>query len=162
MFMSLLAGDSLTTNSVLLRNNLQHSGVPPPPTPPPEVTVSQEPQTRTGLSACELSLDWSASKLLYNQRPIGQSVLVSSTNLGPKTRFLLLSDGCWFVDVGRPLCQEDRSVVYNCCRPSPAQSFSCLNSAGPYFTVSGLRLPQSRGPGSHIHMPQEHGGPVIP
>jgi hypothetical protein len=34
------------------------------------------------------------------RRSVGQSVLVSSTHLGPKTRFLLLSDSCGFVGVG--------------------------------------------------------------
>jgi hypothetical protein len=33
----------------------------------------------------------------------GQSAGLSSTHLGPKTRFLLLSDSCGFVDVGRLL-----------------------------------------------------------
>jgi hypothetical protein len=42
----------------------------------------------------------------------GQSVLVSSTHLGLTTRFLLLSDSCGFVDVGRPLWRENRSVFY--------------------------------------------------
>jgi hypothetical protein len=40
------------------------------------------------------------------------------------TTFLLLSDGCGFVDVGRSLWREDGSVVYNCSWPPPAQSFS--------------------------------------
>jgi hypothetical protein len=31
-----------------------------------------------------------------------------------------------------------------------------------YFTVSDSRLPQSGGPGPHIYIPQEQGGPVIP
>jgi hypothetical protein len=39
------------------------------------------------------------------------------------TRFLLLSDSCGFVYMGRSFCREDGSVVYNCCWPSPAQSF---------------------------------------
>jgi hypothetical protein len=34
--------------------------------------------------------------------------------------------------------------------------------SGPYFTVSDLRLPQLRGPGPHIYIPQEQGGHVIP
>jgi hypothetical protein len=43
------------------------------------------------------------SKLCYDRRSVSQSVLVSSTHLGPKTTFLLLSgDSCGFVDVGRP------------------------------------------------------------
>jgi hypothetical protein len=40
------------------------------------------------------------------------------------TRFLLLSDSCECVDVGRSLWREDGSVVYNCCWPSAAQLFS--------------------------------------
>jgi hypothetical protein len=36
-----------------------------------------------------------------------------------------------------------------------------LNSC-PYFTVSDSRLPQPGGPGPHIYIPQEQGGPVIP
>jgi hypothetical protein len=42
----------------------------------------------------------SKSKLRYDRRSVCQSVLVSSTHLGPKTRFLLLSDSFGFVDVG--------------------------------------------------------------
>jgi hypothetical protein len=32
----------------------------------------------------------------------------------------------------------------------------------PYFTLSDWRLSQPGGPGSHIYIPQEEGGPVIP
>jgi hypothetical protein len=32
----------------------------------------------------------------------------------------------------------------------------------PHFTVSDSRLPQSGGPGPHIYIPQEQGGPVLP
>jgi hypothetical protein len=32
----------------------------------------------------------------------------------------------------------------------------------PHFTVSDSRLPQPGGPGPHIYVPQEQGGPVIP
>jgi hypothetical protein len=46
------------------------------------------------------------------------------------TRFLLLSDCCGFVDVGRALWREDGSVVYICCWFSPAQSFSGPNPVG--------------------------------
>jgi hypothetical protein len=51
------------------------------------------------------STEWllSKSNLCYGRRSVGQSILVSSTHLGPKTRFLLLSDICGFVDVGSPL-----------------------------------------------------------
>jgi hypothetical protein len=70
------------------------------------------------------------SKLCYNRRLVGQSVLVSSTYLGLKARFLFLSNSCGFVDFGRPLWREDGSVVYNCCWPLPAQSFSGPSPAG--------------------------------
>jgi hypothetical protein len=40
------------------------------------------------------------------------------------TRCLLLSDSCVCVDMGCSLSWENRSVVYICCWPSPAQSFS--------------------------------------
>jgi hypothetical protein len=30
------------------------------------------------------------------------------------------------------------------------------------FAVSGSRLPQTRGPGPRIYIPQEQGGPVLP
>jgi hypothetical protein len=76
------------------------------------------------------------SKLYYDWRSVGQSVFVSSPRLGPKTRFLLLSNSFEIVDVGRPLWREDGSVVYNCCWPSPAQSFSSPSPAelmSPYY-----------------------------
>jgi hypothetical protein len=45
----------------------------------------------------------SKPKLCYDRWSVGQSVLVSSTHLGLKTRFLFLSDSCDFVGMGRPL-----------------------------------------------------------
>jgi hypothetical protein len=75
----------------------------------------------------------SKSNLCYDRRPVSQSVLMSSTHLEPKTRFLLLSDSCRFVDVGRPLWREDGSVVHNCCWPSPAQPYlRPVNSSGNF------------------------------
>jgi hypothetical protein len=56
--------------------------------------------------------------------------MVSDTHLGPKTRFLLLSDSWGFVDIGRLLWGEGGFVVYNCCWPSPARSFSGTSPAG--------------------------------
>jgi hypothetical protein len=51
-------------------------------------------------------------------------------NLRRKTRLLLLSCRCWFVDVGRPLWREDGSVIYSCYWVSPAQSFLLPSAAG--------------------------------
>jgi hypothetical protein len=68
--------------------------------------------------------------LRYDRRSVGQCVLEWSIRLGLMTRFFLLSDNCGFVDVGRSLWREDESVGYNCCWPSPAQSFSGSSSVG--------------------------------
>jgi hypothetical protein len=59
----------------------------------------------------DLTVEILRVKVMCYRRSVGQSVLVSSTHPGPKTRFVLLSDSCGFVDVGRPLCREDRSIV---------------------------------------------------
>jgi hypothetical protein len=72
----------------------------------------------------------SMSKLCYNDRSDGQTVLVSSTHLGLMTRFLLLSDSCGFLDVVLSLWWENKSAIYNCCWSSPVQSFLGLSSAG--------------------------------
>jgi hypothetical protein len=97
----------------------------------------------------------SKSKLCYNRRSVGQFDMMSSTHLEFTTRFLLLSDSCGFVDVGRSLWREYGSVVYNCCWSSPAKSW-------PYFTVSDSRLPQPGVRSPFIYIPQEEGDPVIP
>jgi hypothetical protein len=60
---------------------------------------------------------------------------------GAYERFLLPSDICGFVDVGRSLWLEDETVVYNCCWLSPAQSLSSSSPAGlaTIFSVSDSR-----------------------
>jgi hypothetical protein len=82
----------------------------------------------------------SKSKICYDRRSEGQSVLVSSTHLGLTTRFLLLSDNCWFVDVGRSLRRENGSAVYTCCWSSPVQSFLGPSPAGPVTIFYCLRF----------------------
>jgi hypothetical protein len=62
-------------------------------------------------------------KLYYDRQSVGQSVLVSSTCLGLTTRFLLLSDSCVYVNMGRSLWRENGSTVYSCWWSSPAQSY---------------------------------------
>jgi hypothetical protein len=61
-------------------------------------------------------------------------------HLGPRTRFLLLSDSFGFFDVRRPIWQEDGSVVYNCCWPSSPQSFSGLSPPRLWTKIYGLLL----------------------
>jgi hypothetical protein len=59
-------------------------------------------QPASHFSQLQLSTDSTQVKFKFmlDRRSVGQCVLVSSTHLGPKTRFLLLSDSCGFVDVG--------------------------------------------------------------
>jgi hypothetical protein len=88
-------------------------------------------------------------KLCYDRWSGGQSILVSSPHLRSKTRLLLRSDRCGYVDVRRPLRREDRSVVNHCCWPSPTESFSGLSSAGLMTIFYCLRFdtPQPGGGG---------------
>jgi hypothetical protein len=100
----------------------------------------------------------------YDRRSVGQFVLVSSTHLGHKTRFLLLSDNCGFVDVERSLWLKDGSVVYTCCWPSPAQSFSGSSPSGLLIIFHCLRFetpPTWRAKSPYL-CPQEQGDSVIP
>jgi hypothetical protein len=62
----------------------------------------------------------STSKLYYDRRSAGQSVLEQSTHLGLTIRSWLLSDSCGFVGLGRPVWREDGSAICNCYWPSPA------------------------------------------
>jgi hypothetical protein len=69
-------------------------------------------QTRSGYGVeREMSLP-PKSKLYYDRRSVGQSVLVSSTHLGLTTIFFPVWQWrvCW---CGRPLWREDGSVFYN-------------------------------------------------
>jgi hypothetical protein len=76
----------------------------------------------------------------------GQSVSLS-WNKAPiwdlTTRFLLLSDNCWFVYVGRSLWREDGSVVYSCSWPLPAQTFSGPTPMGLVTIIYCLRFETS-------------------
>jgi hypothetical protein len=105
----------------------------------------------------------SKSKLCYDRRPVDQSVLVSSTHLGPNSTFLLLPDSDGFVDVGRALWRQGGSIVYNCCwycqGPSPARLmtiFYCLRLKTPpnlqgqvsVFITPRIRVAQLYPPGT--------------
>jgi hypothetical protein len=89
----------------------------------------------------------------------GQSANLScvAPHLESETRFLLLSASCGFIAVGRPLWREDGLVVYNCCWPSLAQSFSGLSPAGIMTIFCCLRFhtPPTRSV-------RQQSGPVIP
>jgi hypothetical protein len=105
----------------------------------------------------------SKSKLCYDRRPVGQSVLASSPHLGPKTRFLLLSDSYGFV-VSSALSDERTSLSFTIAAGPRQRGHSQVRVprySRPYFTVSDSRLPQPGGPGPRMYIPQEKGGPVI-
>jgi hypothetical protein len=59
------------------------------------------PRLRFSLACAYLTINYSESKLCYNQRSVGQSVFVSSPMWGPKSDFSTVSSG--IVDVRRPL-----------------------------------------------------------
>jgi hypothetical protein len=97
-------------------------------------------------------------------RPVSLSV---KAHMGPKTRFLLLSDTCEFVEVGRPLWREDGSVICNCWWSSPAQLFSVPSPAGliTIFYCLGFETPptcRASAPYIYIYIPEQQGGLVIP
>jgi hypothetical protein len=100
----------------------------------------------------------SKSKLCYDLRAVGQSVLEQSTHLGLTTRSWLLSDSWGFVGLGRPLWREDGSAVCNCYWPSPAQSFSGPSPVGLVATFYCLRFETSLFVASYDS--QGHGGGI--
>jgi hypothetical protein len=81
------------------------------------------PQLNTELSydwlMTELNYDWTTTAPFWVWVWVWVSCadrrLVGLSCLGLTTKFLLLSDSCEFVDLGRPLWREDGSVVYNSC-----------------------------------------------
>jgi hypothetical protein len=75
------------------------------------------------------------SMLCYDRLSVGQSLLVSSTHLGLRTRILLLSDRSWCVDVRRSLWREN-----NCCWSSQAQSFLGEDPAGLVTIIYSLKF----------------------
>jgi hypothetical protein len=60
------------------------------------------------------------SELYYDRRSVGQPVLVSSTQLGLTTRFLLLSDSCWYLLMWGALSDERTGLSFTIA-PGPCQ-----------------------------------------
>jgi hypothetical protein len=72
----------------------------------------------------------SKSKIYYDRWSVGQSLLVSSTHLVLKTRFLFLSDRCKFL-MWDALSDERMGLSFTIsCWPFPAQSFSGPSPSG--------------------------------
>jgi hypothetical protein len=69
----------------------------------------------------------------------------------------LLPEICGLVSIGRPLWREDGSAIC-----SVITQWSESLRTRNHTLLSHLRLPQPRGTGSRIYIPQEQGGPVIP
>jgi hypothetical protein len=94
--------------------------------------------------------DGQSARLSWNKAPIW----------GPTTKFLLLSDSCGFVDVGRFLRREDGSVVYNYCWPSPEQQFSGPSLVGLVTIFYCLRFEISLSVASYDS--RDYGGGIRP
>jgi hypothetical protein len=98
------------------------------------------------------------SKLCYDQRSVGQSVLVSSTHLELTNRLLSAADLLmWDALTG------ERTGLSFTLAAGPRQRGQpwVRVPPSPYFTFSYSRLPQPGGPGPRIYIPQEQGRPVI-
>jgi hypothetical protein len=80
--------------------------------------------------------------LYYDLRSVGQTWNKAAI-WGLRPDYLLLRDSCRFGDVGRCLWREYGSVVYNCCWPLPAQSFSCPSTVGLVTIFYGLKFETS-------------------
>jgi hypothetical protein len=81
-----------------------------PGLPAPELDFHS---TNSAVSVLDSRIKVKVTLQLAVNRPVSLGV---KPYLGPKTRFLLLSDSCGLINVGRPLWQEDGSVIY--CGPS--------------------------------------------
>jgi hypothetical protein len=116
---------------------------------------------------CRRVLSTVKSKLYYDRRSVGKSVLMSSIHLGTATssslslfNYFLGSCGC--VVVGRPHWREIGSVVFSHCWASPAESFSGLSPAGVMtkFHFHNIGLPNLESQVPYLYS-QEQNRPVI-
>jgi hypothetical protein len=107
-------------------------------------------------------LMWNTSKLYCDRRSVGQSVLVSSTHMGPRTRFLLLSVAgllMWGAlsdeRTGRlQLLLARASIAILGSEPHGTHDHVLLSQIGDSPNLEG-QVPV-------FINPQEQGGPVIP
>jgi hypothetical protein len=104
-----------TSCCLVVAFNSRHS--PRPQLPAANSNSSQWLNRSSSLTNRLINCNKSKSKLCYDGRSVGKSVLVSSTHLGPKTTFLLVSDSFRFVHVGCRFWWQEGSVIYNCCCP---------------------------------------------
>jgi hypothetical protein len=107
-------------------------------------------------------------KLLHRQysRPVGQSVLVSESHLEPMTRFLFSVRRLRVSWCGAPfltrwwVCNLLIQLLLGLARAVTSGPKS--RTTHDHILLFHLKLPQLGGPGPHIYIPQEQGGPVTP
>jgi hypothetical protein len=105
-------------------------------------------------------LSLSESRVTLQLAVYHQSVHLGAKNLETQDQYFFN----WTLAVivlMKHLWWEDKSVVYNCCWPSPAQSVSGPSPAG-FMPIIYCRLLQPEAPSPRIYILQEQGGPVIP
>jgi hypothetical protein len=105
----------------------------------------------------------SSQKLCYDRRSVGQSVLVSSPTWGPRPDSYYSQTVAGLLTWG-VLSDKRRGLSFTTAAGPRQRSHSQVlvpRDSWPYFTVSDSRLPHPGGPGPHIYIPQEQGGPVM-
>lgn len=80
-----------------------------------------------------LAADYLAIPGGRNEVTADHQSLVVKQHLGPNTKFFTVRQRRYFFfHVGHPLQLEGGSVVYNCCRPSPALIFTAVKVSSAY------------------------------
>jgi hypothetical protein len=109
--------------------------------------------------------DFVEDEVSSDRRSVGQYIVVSSSHLELMTRLLFLYRQLRVSCVGRPLWQEDGSVIYCTIASGPCQNSHSrvrVPQNSGHILLSHLRLSQPGGPGPRIYIPQEQGRPVTP
>jgi hypothetical protein len=106
------------------------------------ITLERRPsRTRHNLQSYSLSTTYIQSQSYVTTDSLSVSLSWNKPPIwGLRPDFLLLSDNCGFADVGCSLGRKSVSAVYNCCWPSPAQSFSGPSPAGLVTVFCTLRF----------------------
>jgi hypothetical protein len=117
------------------------------------------PRTRSTL-VLVLSPNSDLSLSLMLRPTVSQSTCLGIKHPSGAYDRIFITVSCGFVDVGRSLWRQDGAVVYNCCWPSPAQSFPGPSPVGLVTIFYCLRLETSLFVASYD--PQGYGGGIRP
>jgi hypothetical protein len=102
---------------------------------------------------------------MLERRSVGQSGLLPGLHLGPKARYLLLSDSCQLVDVGA-LSDEKAYLSFTIAAGPRQRSHSRVRvpqNSRPYFVASDSRAPLKTGaPDPHIYILRDRVAPFGP